>query len=111
MKNGDFNVGVPTSAAAGEDWQTFLQSIYVLFNPSRLLDGYPWRAIWEARERRLVIVTSQAWFILATLAYAAHYYLFDRNQQLQPPAILVVLPRGYGLRIVGYGTAVCVTVD
>ena len=85
MKNGDFNVGVPTSADAEEDWQTFLQSIFALFNPSRLLDGYPWRAIWEARERRLVIVTSQAWFILATLAYAAHYYFFDRNQQLQPP--------------------------
>lgn len=69
---------------AKQDWQPFLQSIYNLLAPSRMFEGYPWRRIWEAKERRLIIVTSQAWFILATIAYAAHYYVFDSNQQLQP---------------------------
>ena len=71
-------------AAISERWSSLVESIYTLFAPLRLFEGSPWRRIWEAKERRVIIVTSQAWLILATIAYAAHFYLFDRNQQLQP---------------------------
>ena len=71
-------------SAIRERGPSLIESIYTLFAPLRLLEGSPWRRIWEAKERRAIIVTSQAWLILATFAYAAHFYVFDRNQQLQP---------------------------
>ena len=73
-----------TTAVLRRRWLVFAQAVRVFFQPLRLFDGYPWRGIWEARERRLVVVMSRAWLILAAIAYAAHYPFFDRVEQLQP---------------------------
>ncbi len=73
-----------TTAVLHRRWLVFAQAVWVFFQPLRLFDGYPWRGIWEARERRLVVVMSRAWLILAAIAYAAHYLFFDRVEQLQP---------------------------
>lgn len=67
-----------------EWWFAFLEVVIVFFWPARLFDGSPWRGIWEAKEQLLVMVMSQAWFLLAAIAYVAHYFFFDRVQQLQP---------------------------
>ena len=67
-----------------DGWLSFAEAVLVFFWPARLFDGYPWRGIWEAKERVLVVVISQAWLVLAAIAYVAHYFFFDRVQQLQP---------------------------
>ena len=73
-----------TTAVLRRRWLVFAEAVWVFFQPSRLFDGCPWRGIWEARERSLVVVMCKISLILGSLAYAAHYIFFDRVQELHP---------------------------
>jgi class 3 adenylate cyclase len=89
------------TALLREGWLSFAEVVLVFFWPGRLFDGYPWRGIWEAKERLLVTVMSQAWLVLAAMAYIAHYFLFDRVQQLQPSYFWLYFRLGMACLLLG----------
>ena len=84
VKTASKSIVLAAAIALRERLLTIAEAVWVFFRPSRLFDGLPWRGIWEAKERRLVMVMSQAWMILASIAYLAHYFFFDRVQHLEP---------------------------
>ena len=74
VKTASKSIVLASAIALRERLLTIAEAVWVFFRPSRLFDGLPWRGIWEAKERRLLMVMSRAWMILASIAYLAHYF-------------------------------------
>ena len=52
--------------------------------PSLTLQGTPWYALWESKERRISYSWREYSFIVVAAAYIAHYLFFDRVMKLEP---------------------------
>jgi class 3 adenylate cyclase len=52
--------------------------------PSLLLQGTPWFAQWESKERKDFLILARILFIAVAAAYVAHYLFFDRVMKLEP---------------------------
>ena len=52
--------------------------------PSLTLQGTPWYALWQSKERRDFLLLARILFIVVAAAYVAHYLFFDRVMKLEP---------------------------
>ncbi|MDH3644091.1 MAG: hypothetical protein OES38_18445, partial [Gammaproteobacteria bacterium] len=52
--------------------------------PTILLEGKPWRSMWEEKERDTFVLICRYFFFLAGAGYAGHYFFYDKIMNLQP---------------------------
>jgi class 3 adenylate cyclase len=64
-------------------WDRVLHALF----PVLALQGTPWNDAWHDKERRENVVLWRYVFLLASIAYVAHYYLLDRPMGLEPPEL------------------------
>ncbi|MCZ6642418.1 MAG: adenylate/guanylate cyclase domain-containing protein [Gammaproteobacteria bacterium] len=52
--------------------------------PAILLEGKPWRSMWEEKERNTFTLVCRYLFFLAGIGYVGHYFFYDKIMDLQP---------------------------
>ena len=52
--------------------------------PTILLEGKPWRSMWEEKERDIFILIARYFFLLVGVGYVGHYFFYDKIMDLQP---------------------------
>ncbi|MFK7914229.1 MAG: adenylate/guanylate cyclase domain-containing protein [Pseudomonadales bacterium] len=52
--------------------------------PTVLVEGTPWRAMWEESDRRAFINIARIFFPLVAVAYLAHFFFYDLPNDLEP---------------------------
>jgi class 3 adenylate cyclase len=61
----------------------FESTVAYLF-PTILLDGTPWRPIWEDEQREQFLRIARFFFPAAAIGYVVHFYVFDLPMGLEP---------------------------
>lgn len=77
----------------------WLESLVVYFFPTLLLEGRPWKAMWEEKELEAFIRVCRFLFFAAGCLYVGHYFFYDRVMELQP------LDRWLRFRMAAAGTS------
>jgi class 3 adenylate cyclase len=62
----------------------WIETAITYLYPTILLEGKPWRAMWEEKERATFILICRFFFPIAGVLYAGHYYFYDQALGLQP---------------------------
>lgn len=62
----------------------WLESTIVWLFPPIMLEGTPWKRLWEEEERRSFVTTSRYVFPSVAIAYVAHFLFYDLPNDLQP---------------------------
>jgi class 3 adenylate cyclase len=62
------------------------ESLIIYLFPMLLLDGRPWKAMWEDKEHEAFVRLSRYFFIAACLGYIGHFYFYDKPMGLEPLA-------------------------
>lgn len=52
--------------------------------PAVLLEGKPWRQMWEDKERELFTTICKYFFAFAALVYLGHHFFYDKPMGLEP---------------------------
>ena len=52
--------------------------------PNILVEGTPWRGMWLEKERASFLLVARPFFALATVIWLAHYFFYDKPNDLQP---------------------------
>ena len=52
--------------------------------PTVLLEGKPWRSLWEEKERNTFVLIARFFFPIAGGLYVGHYFFYDVPMDLQP---------------------------
>lgn len=52
--------------------------------PSVLVEGTPWKQLWLERDREAFLFSCRVFFPLVAIVYFAHYFFYDRVNQLEP---------------------------
>jgi class 3 adenylate cyclase len=52
--------------------------------PSIMLEGKPWRSMWEEKERNTFNLVCRYFFLVAAILYLGHYYFYDKPMGLAP---------------------------
>ena len=61
-----------------------LDRIISWVSPSLTLQGTPWFALWQSRERKDFLILARILFLVVAAAYVAHYLFFDPVMKLEP---------------------------
>lgn len=69
--------------------------------PAVLLDGKPWRQMWEDKERELFTTVCKYFFAFASLVYLGHHFFYDIPMGLEPA------DQWFTFRMVVTATGVC----
>lgn len=62
----------------------WFESVIVWMFPTILIDGTPWRRMWEEKDKESFLLVSRFWFPLAAVAYIGHYFFYDIPNNLEP---------------------------
>jgi class 3 adenylate cyclase len=62
----------------------WIESLVIYCFPRLLLEGKPWKAMWEEKEHDTFVRISRFFFLAAALLYVGHYFFYDRVMQLEP---------------------------
>jgi class 3 adenylate cyclase len=62
----------------------WVESLIVYFVPTLLLEGKPWKRMWEEKEREAFAKVARFLFSAAAGLYLGHYFFYDRVMDLQP---------------------------
>lgn len=62
----------------------WLESLVVYFFPKLLLEGKPWKAMWEEKEHEAFVRICRFFFFAAGCLYVGHYFFYDRAMGLEP---------------------------
>lgn len=52
--------------------------------PTILLEGKPWRSMWEEQERETFTFICKIFFLIASILYIGHYFFYDKLMGLEP---------------------------
>ena len=63
---------------------TWIETTITYLFPTILLEGKPWRSMWEEKERASFVLISRYLFFLAGIGYVGHYFFYDKLMDLQP---------------------------
>lgn len=69
--------------------------------PAVLLDGKPWRQMWEDKEREVFTNICRYLFVFAGIVYFGHYFFYDKQMGLQP------IEKWFAFRMVVTATSFC----
>jgi class 3 adenylate cyclase len=61
-----------------------VESLIIYLFPTLLLEGRPWKAMWEEKEQEVFIRLCRYFFIAAGFGYVGHYFLYDKAMGLEP---------------------------
>lgn len=62
----------------------WLESLVVYFFPTILLEGKPWKAMWEDKEHEAFVRICRFFFLAAGCLYVGHYFFYDKPMGLVP---------------------------
>ncbi|MEQ8858639.1 MAG: adenylate/guanylate cyclase domain-containing protein [Pseudomonadales bacterium] len=62
----------------------WLEALVVYLFPTILLEGKPWKAMWEDKERDAFVRVCRFFFFGAGCLYVGHYFFYDRALGLEP---------------------------
>ena len=62
----------------------WIEGLIIYFFPQILLEGKPWRAMWEEKEADTFVRICRVFFLVAGLLYIAHFYFYDLPMGLEP---------------------------
>jgi class 3 adenylate cyclase len=62
----------------------WIESLIVYLYPTLLLEGKPWKAMWEEKERESFVKVARFFFFMAAGLYIGHYFFYDRPMNLEP---------------------------
>lgn len=62
----------------------WIESVIVYLFPAILLEGKPWRMMWEEKEREVFLLICRTTFLFCGVAYIGHYFFYDKVIGLQP---------------------------
>lgn len=79
----------------------WVETAIIYLFPDVLLDGKPWRQMWEDKEREIFTTICKYLFFFAGLVYFGHYFYYDKPMGLQP------IERWFAFRMVVTTTAFC----
>jgi class 3 adenylate cyclase len=83
------------------------QFLHALF-PVLALQGTPWIAVWEEKERRENVVLWRYALLVASVAYVAHYYLLDVPMGLEPAEVWFRYRMGMAALMFGFFLLYCI---
>ena len=63
---------------------TWFETLVAYLFPTILIEGTPWRHVWEEEQREQFLRISRFLFPAVGLGYIAHYYRFDVPMGLEP---------------------------
>lgn len=52
--------------------------------PAVMLEGKPWKPMWEEKERKTFNLVCRYFFLIAAILYLGHYFFYDRPMGLAP---------------------------
>lgn len=73
--------------------------------PSVLIDGTPWKGLWEEKDRESFLLVARGFFPLVAVTYVAHYFFYDVPNQLEPLESWLIFRlsmAGLALLVLGY---------
>jgi len=62
----------------------WIEGLIIYLFPQILLEGKPWRAMWEEKEAETFVRICRVFFLVAGLLYIAHFYFYDLPMGLEP---------------------------
>ena len=62
----------------------WIESVITYCFPTILLEGKPWRAMWEEKERQSFLQICRIFFFAAGILYVGHYFFYDKAMGLEP---------------------------
>lgn len=62
----------------------WIETVIVYFFPTILLEGKPWRLMWEDKERQTYILICRFFFFGSGCLYIGHYFFYDIPMGLEP---------------------------
>jgi len=62
----------------------WIESVITYCFPTIMLDGKPWRSMWEEKERQAFTKICRIFFVTAGVLYVGHYFFYDKPMDLQP---------------------------
>ena len=63
---------------------TWIETAIAYLYPTVLLEGKPWRAMWEEKDRATFTLICRFFFPIAGGLYVGHYFFYDRLLGLEP---------------------------
>jgi class 3 adenylate cyclase len=62
----------------------WIETLIIYLFPTILLDGKPWRNMWEEKERETFAIICRVLFSFAIIGYVGHYFFYDKPMGLEP---------------------------
>jgi class 3 adenylate cyclase len=62
----------------------WFDSVIAWLFPNVLVEGTPWNQLWVEKERNTFLLGCWLFFPLVAIAYVAHYFFYDKPNDLQP---------------------------